>query len=157
MSHRKTISGNSLAWLERASDCHRLWTARTRNADDHEVSANRERDARPSMCELRRFPLVVFEQPAEPFVADDIIRPKRLNRFGRLLDADPLILQSLVRPEAVTQRANVRDETIVIKSLMARPSGLPTFSNRVRSAAFTVIRLGNLLRRIQFTVFKYCR
>ncbi|MDZ4781473.1 MAG: hypothetical protein SGJ19_14580 [Planctomycetia bacterium] len=45
MSHQKAISGNSLAWLERASVCHRFWAARTRNVADREIRAHRERGA----------------------------------------------------------------------------------------------------------------
>ncbi len=43
----------------------------------------------------------MLEQAAETLVADDVLRPERLDRVGRFLDADAQVVQTLVRPEAV--------------------------------------------------------
>jgi len=89
MSDPKASSDNGLAWFERASVCHRFWPSRNPSDAVHAVGAHPEREAQPRISVLRRLALVMFEQPTETLMANNIIRPERFNRIGRFVDADP--------------------------------------------------------------------
>jgi hypothetical protein len=53
-----------------------------------------------------------------------------------------------------TQRANVRGVTMVTNSLTFLPSGFPRSTSRSRSAGVRPTRVGSLLRRMRFSVFR---